>query len=54
MHCRVTRQTPSLVPQFYRHMQLKIGQKEEKGSRSIHKPTGIYKTTPAVYRLPAR
>ena len=30
MHCRVARQMPSLDPQDYRHMPLKIGQKEGK------------------------
>ena len=29
-HCRVARHTPSLDPQVYRHMQLKIDQKEGK------------------------
>ena len=54
IHCRVARPTPSLDPQVYRHMQLKIGQKGEKGSRSIRKPTGICKTTLVVYRRPSR
>ena len=55
MYCRVTRQTPSLDPQVYRHMQLKIGQKEEKEEKPLDlQTTGICKTMPAVYRHSAR
>ena len=40
MHYRVARQMPLLDPQVYQLMQLEIDQKEEKGNRSICKPTG--------------
>ena len=39
MYYRVARQTPSLDPQVYRHMQLKIGQKEEKEGKPLDPQT---------------
>ena len=39
IHCRVARQTPLLDPQVYQHMQLKIGQKDEKKGKSLNLQT---------------